>query len=102
MYTRLILISLAYFFWHLSQQFLSTDVKTDFSIVDRLHDSNFFTMANSYLTNNNSFAIANFILTSLLIDINVIYIWYRYLKTNMFKKTMFILFIGFICRQLCQ
>ena len=102
MYSRLFLLLTAYFLWHLSQQFLSTDVKTEFLIVDRLHDSSFFTMINEYLANNSFIAAANFILTSLLIDMNVLYIAYRYLKTNNFKKTMFILFGGFMCRQLCQ
>jgi len=38
MYQKILVLLLAYSFWHLTQHFLSTDIEAKYEIVDRLHD----------------------------------------------------------------
>ncbi|XWV26311.1 hypothetical protein QJ857_gp0763 [Tupanvirus soda lake] len=101
MFKRIVVLVFIYLFWHVTQKFLSTDVEAKDSIVDRLHDTNTITILNNYLSENPKDAAFHFIISSLLIDINITYIAYMYLKKNKFKP-IFILFAGLALRQLCQ
>ncbi|XWV25055.1 hypothetical protein QJ856_gp0722 [Tupanvirus deep ocean] len=101
MFKRIFVLIIIYSFWHLTQKFLSTDIKANNSIVDRLHNSNIITSLNKYLFDNLNNTAFHFILSSLLIDVNIAYISYKYIKENKFKP-IFILFTGLALRQLCQ
>jgi hypothetical protein len=101
MYIKILILVLAFYSWHLSQEYLSASDDTNFEIIDRLHDSTFFSKINHFLWENPDHTKYHFILSSLLIDVNVMYLVYNYFRTNNLK-TMLVLFTGLICRQFCQ
>lgn len=91
----------AYIFWRSTQKLLSLDVISNTSIIDKVHI--FVKPINDYLRNNPKIASYNFILSSLLIDINVLYVGLRYVfGDDDNNRTITILFSGFIFRQICQ
>lgn len=98
---KILSLILVYIIWHQTQIFLSTNITAPNSIVDKLHDSNIFSLINLFLSENIAFTKYNFILSSMLIDISAIYIIINYLRADN-SKTLFIFFFGLILRQLCQ
>lgn len=100
-YHRIGLLVLAFLVWHGTQTFLTYDIESNGQIIDRLHSSKFFSAINSFMKENIDFTNYNLILTSALIDINVIFICLKFLSGNNFKS-VFLLFSGLILRQLCQ
>jgi len=100
-YKQIIVIITSILLWHISQFFLSTDVGTNDKIIDRLHDSVLFSTINNYLHQNLLIVEYNFILTSFLIDINVLYMAWRFIITRNIKPAA-ILLVGITIRQLCQ
>lgn len=101
MFKRLCILLLALFVWHFTQTLLTTDTVAEHKIIDRIHDSNIFRAINDFMDEHQDFTRYNFILTSLLIDVNVVYICLKYLFGGN-GRSMFIFFIGLIFRQLCQ
>jgi hypothetical protein len=109
MYKRVLVLFTGYCFWHITQLLLSTDISSDNSIIDRIHNTNLVNSIISLLNDNHALASANFILTSFLIDINMFYVAHKFLlaksgsnQEKHTRRTMFILLVGFVCRQICQ
>lgn len=101
MLKRLALLCLAYYLWYYSQILISSNMKTNNIIIDQLHHSNIFFSINSFLASNPEITKYNLILTSLLIDIGMIFCAIDYLKGNDFR-TMILIFVGLFLRQICQ
>lgn len=95
------LLILLYIFWNKTQKFFSTDVEAKNLIIDRIHNLSFIKKINQFLRKNEVITKYNFILTSLLIDINVLYLVYDFLANDN-HKPIFILMGGLVARQLCQ
>lgn len=89
----------AYIFWIATQKILAMDTVNPTTIVDRMHQ--LFDPVNTYLRTNQDIMRYNFILSSLLIDINLCYISLKFLLGDD-VKTMTLLFSGFVLRQICQ
>lgn len=83
----------------MSQTILGSDVVPECGIIDRLH--NFVQPINNYLHNNKDITSYGFILSSFLIDINVVNLIVGYLTTNR-SKSFVLLCIGFFLRQVSQ
>jgi hypothetical protein len=90
-----------YFFWTWTQKFISNDTKAKFKIIDRLHDSFIVKKLNALLVNNINFAKFNLVLTTLLIDFNIMYVIINSL-INYNIKPLFLILTGIILRQICQ
>ena len=101
MYQRMFVLLLALIVWHLTQTFLMSDIIAKQKIIDRSHDFVFFKTINDFMKEHTEFTRYNFILTSLLIDINVVYICIKYLMGGN-RRSIFIFFVGLILRQICQ
>ncbi len=91
-----------YGFWHITQKFLEHDNDTsNNNIVDRLHNSVSLTLIHDYLLNNKDITKILIMVTSLMIDINLIYFFLDFIFNNKIKPIV-LLFAGVFLRQLCQ
>lgn len=97
---RILYIIAGYIFWLATQKILGLDVIPQHTVVDRMHT--FVKPVNNYLRKNMNFMKYNFILSSLLIDINVTYVGLKYLLLDEDSRTITLLFSGFVLRQICQ
>ena len=97
---KLLHVISGYIFWILTQRILGLEILPHDCIVDRVHQ--FVEPINNYLRKNQNFMRYNFILSSFLIDINILYIVFQYLLTDDNTKTITLLFSGFVLRQICQ
>lgn len=66
-----------YIFWMMSQYFFESDVYEESGIVDRLHDSAIVNYANNYLDNNRHVLRIITIITTAMLDVNILYLLYR-------------------------
>lgn len=98
---KIILVLFFYVFWYTSQILLSVESGTTKDVIDKLHESEFIYKINDYLYDHPQITKFNLILSSLLIDLMVIYIIWEYL-VGQSSKTIIIFFTGLICRQVCQ
>lgn len=99
----LITISL-YLFWHFTQMFLEHDNNNNINndkIVDRLHNSIIIKKLHNYLLNNMHITKLLIMVTTLMIDINMIYFFLEFIINNKIKPII-LLIGGVILRQLCQ
>lgn len=99
MYRRLFILLFALVAWHSTQTLLMSDIIANQKIIDRSHD--FFFFIHNFMKEHTEFTRYNFILTSLLIDVNVVYICIKYLMGGN-GRSIFIFFVGLILRQICQ
>jgi len=90
-----------YFFWNYTQKYLSFEQPAINGIIDKMHDSDLFCKLNTFLSNHIMFATFNIILTTLLLDINVIYV-VAVSVINDDSKPIFLIVFGVMLRQLCQ
>lgn len=97
---KILYIIAGYIFWITTQRILGLDVISQHRVIDRMH--NFVRPINDYLRNNPHIMRYNFILSSLLIDINVSYVVLKYLLLDDDTRTITLLFSGFVLRQICQ
>jgi hypothetical protein len=97
---KILYIIAGYIFWITTQRILGLDAISQNSVIDRMH--NLVRPINNYLRSNPKFMKYNFILSSLLIDINVSYVVIKYLLLDDDTRTITLLFSGFILRQICQ
>jgi len=94
-------LALLYIFWNRTQKYLSYEHHATDRIFDKMHDSKFISSANEYLAKNVSFAKLNIIITTLLLDINIIYVVYNSITYDQ-ARPIFLLVVGVILRQMCQ
>jgi hypothetical protein len=87
--------------WQYTQKLLSCDIIADGQIVDRIHTCKRVNKIGMFLENNIIFTKYLIILTSLLIDIGVLYVSYEVLFFDNFKL-LAEMFTGLMLRQLCQ
>ena len=101
---QFIFLVIVYGLWHMSQVFIESGSVSECEIIDNVHDFYIFRMINVYLNHNIIFTTCNFVLTSFLIDINIIYVVCCYLHNynKMSRRTIIILILGVLLRQLCQ
>ena len=97
---KILYIIAGYVFWITTQKILGLDTISQNSVIDRMHL--LVTPINNFLRRNPNFMKYNFILSSLLIDLNVIYIMLKYLLIDDDTRTITLFFSGFILRQICQ
>lgn len=97
---KILYIVAAYIFWITTQKLLGQDIISDNCIIDRSHS--LVAQINAYLRANPVVMRYNFILSSLLIDINVVYVVAKYLLLDADNRTITLLFSGFVLRQICQ
>jgi hypothetical protein len=90
-----------YFFWNYTQKYLSFERPATQGIIDKMHDSKFICRLNIYLSDHPIFAKLNIILTTLLLDINIVYVILTSI-INDDSKPIFLIVFGVILRQLCQ
>lgn len=90
-----------YVFWIASQYFLRTDIYSNVKIIDRMHDMNIITYANNYLKANHDFAWYCMVITTMMIDFNILYFVYEFIIHDN-KKPMIKILFGVILRQFCQ
>jgi len=104
MFQNILLTTGVYLFWHFTQIFLEHDnddnVNND-KIVDRLHNSIILSKLHNYLLNNMYITKLLIIVTTLMIDINMIYFFLEFIINNKIKPIV-LLIGGVILRQLCQ
>ena len=98
---NILYVVIFYQFWFITQGFLETDSYSNTTIIDRTHTFIPFQYINELLNGNIYFAKFSIMITTLMIDINIVYYFYRFLFHNE-KKTILILMCGTILRQLCQ
>jgi len=90
-----------YFFWSYTQKYLSSERPATQGIIDKMHDSDLVCKLNVYLSNHPTFAKLNIILTTLLLDINIVYVILSSI-INDDSRPIFLIVFGIISRQLCQ
>jgi len=95
------ILLIIYTFWIITQKLLSTDVEAKGEIIDRIHNCQLISNLNSWFKNNHQLAKYNIIISTLLIDLSLIYMVYDFLFYNNYK-VIITLFIGLILRQMCQ
>lgn len=100
-YYKIALIVIFFVFWGSTQKFLETDIHFTDKIYDRIHNSEFVQYINKYLHDNVEISNYCIIITTLLIDINVAYYAYAFIRYNNIKP-IFLLLSGVLLRQLCQ
>ena len=101
MQRNIVLLIGFYIFWQWSQHFLSSDIVTKDKIVDRVHSLPIILEINEYLHNHPFVMKCNLILSSMLIDFNLVIILIMSLWRQKLKPIQ-ILFVGLALRQLCQ
>ena len=95
------LLSGLYAFWVLTQKFLETDAHNTTKIIDRIHSNEFMYKVHKYLLKNKLFTKYCLIITTLMIDLAVIYYGYDFIINNN-HRPMSLVIIGVLLRQLCQ
>lgn len=100
LYSAITLLSL-YAFWTLTQYFLEKDDNPSNKIIDRVHKFSLCKSINKYLLNNVVLTKCLLILTTLMIDVNILYYCYDFLFNNNVLP-IYLLFAGIILRQVCQ
>ena len=98
---NIFVIIIFWLFWSQSQQFLETDIQSTNKIYDRLHDCNIMKQIHDYMLHYKQFTDYCLIITTLLIDINIVYYFYRFLRHDDIKPII-LLISGVLLRQLCQ
>jgi len=101
MFLNIILLGLVYVFWLATQKFLEYDNHDNSRIIDRMHDSYLFSKIHHYLLNRKYLSTILMSLTTLMIDLNVIYFTYDFLINNN-RQPILLLVIGVGLRQMCQ
>ncbi len=100
-YKLLFITFVLYAFWIPSQTFLSTDIRTENKIIDRIHDSETFVYILNYLEENSHVARFNIALTTFLIDITIFSVMAWSILYN-YPRPVVLFFIGITLRQVCQ
>jgi hypothetical protein len=98
---NILLLLILYIFWISSQNYFDNNFDGNIIIIDKIHDSEIVSYINNLLSENINFTRFIFILTTLMIDINILYYVYDFLKNNNYKPIM-LLILGIMLRQLCQ
>lgn len=96
-----VLFACLYIFWCLTQKFFETDAYNTTKIIDRIHSNKFMSNIHKYLLENEDITNYCLIITTLMIDLNVIYYVYDFVFNNN-HRPMYLLIIGVLLRQLCQ
>jgi hypothetical protein len=95
------LLILFYCFWIQSQILLSTNMRTNDKIIDRIHNSEFVNRTINYLEKNNNTAKFHIALTTFLIDSTLIGTLIQSIWTNNLRLPIVYL-ISITLRQICQ
>ena len=90
-----------YFFWVITQKFLASDIKAENQIIDRIHECYIVKNINEYLQENINVTKFHLMLTTLLIDVNVMYVIGMGIYTNRLDS-LYMIISGVILRQICQ
>lgn len=94
-------IGLLYGFWLITQYSLQHDTNNNNIIIDRVHNFVLFDAIHKYLVNNKNVARWSIIITSLMIDLNLVYFVYDFI-CNKNIKPIILLVGGVVLRQFCQ
>jgi hypothetical protein len=98
LYLSLIIL---YIFWTYTQYILATDLKANGIIIDRIHQSNLVENILHFLSENKDIARLNIIITTLLLEISIIYsLGVAIINNNL--KIPYLLCVGIFFRQFCQ
>ena len=100
-YILLMILMFLYFFWINTQTYLSTDMSTNCTIKDRIHDSELVYLFGSYLKNNTHVIKFHIGLTTFLLDVNIVGVMASCIWRNNFQAPL-LLVAGVILRQTCQ
>lgn len=90
-----------YAFWIFSQKFLENDTHNNTHIIDRLHQLDGVSQIHEYLLNHHTITAYCFIITTLMIDLKIIYYVYDFIINRNYRP-MHLILLGVILRQFCQ
>jgi hypothetical protein len=96
-----IIILILWAFWTFTQQFLETDIQFNDKIYDRLHNNTVLTQMHDILFENDKLSDFCMMITTFMLDINLIYYIYTFFKYDE-KKPILMLMAGVFLRQICQ
>ncbi len=90
-----------YGFWHYTQKFLEQNNNTNNNVIDKLHNSKFLSSIHNYLFQNKYITKILTIITTFMIDANLIYFFMDFIFNNNIRPII-LLFGGVFLRQICQ